>query len=384
MTLSFLFLMEFRSREKAIAMPNSFGFSAYASQNQESSAPKQLNLAAPPLPRNVVETRDEDAIFTSTVNQQLHQPPQHHSNNFLFQSNNSHQQNNAQRSRRDSDPKPSSGPTTRPNHHDASPSNAVVVATATISTGGVRYRECLRNHAAHLAGHVVDGCGEFMPGGEEGSPESFKCAACDCHRNFHRKETDDEPSPSPLPPPSLPMTTGTNCYLTYHPSKSITARPRNMVSSAQPVPNILQQPPQTQLHHHHQTQQRVPSASPRVAPAPYHGMMMAFGGGVPSESSSDDLNMLGARDEGHPSSETYGGSRKRFRTKFTQDQKQKMTEFAEKLGWRIQKQDEAEVQHFCDEAGVKRQVFKVWMHNNKQAMKRKQSGVEKLMIGSPK
>lgn len=370
-------------------MPNSFGFSAYASQNQESSAPKQLNLAAPPLPRDVVETRDEDAIFTSTVNQQLHQPPQHHSNNFLIQSNNSHQLN-AQRSRRDSgtpDPKPSSGPTTRPNHHDASPSNTVVVATATISTGGVRYRECLRNHAAHLAGHVVDGCGEFMPGGEEGTPESFKCAACDCHRNFHRKETDDEPSPSPsplpLPPPPLPITAGTNCYLTYHPSKSITAKPRNMVSSARPAPNILQQIPQTQLHHH-QTQQRVSSASPRVAPAPYHGTMMAFGRGVPSESSSDDLNMLGARDEGHPSSETYGGSRKRFRTKFTQDQKQKMTEFAEKLGWRIQKQDEAEVQQFCDGASVKRQVFKVWMHNNKQAMKRKQSCVEKLMIGSPK
>ncbi|KAK8481301.1 hypothetical protein V6N12_020156 [Hibiscus sabdariffa] len=49
-----------------------------------------------------------------------------------------------------------------------------------------------------------------------------------------------------------------------------------------------------------------------------------------------------------------------------------MVEFAEKLGWRIQKQDEQELQQFCAQVGVKRQVFKVWMHNNKQAMKKKQ------------
>jgi ZF-HD class homeobox domain-containing protein len=50
-----------------------------------------------------------------------------------------------------------------------------------------------------------------------------------------------------------------------------------------------------------------------------------------------------------------------------------MMEFAEKLGWRIQKQDEQEVQQFCSQVGVKRKVFKVWMHNNKQSMKKKQT-----------
>ncbi|EFJ17962.1 hypothetical protein SELMODRAFT_59934, partial [Selaginella moellendorffii] len=56
---------------------------------------------------------------------------------------------------------------------------------------------------------------------------------------------------------------------------------------------------------------------------------------------------------------------KRFRTKFSMDQKEKMYMFAEKVGWRIQKHDEAAVQHFCAEVGVKRHVLKVWMHNNK-------------------
>eukprot|EP00245_Coleochaete_scutata_P009142 TRINITY_DN2950_c0_g1_i1.p1 TRINITY_DN2950_c0_g1~~TRINITY_DN2950_c0_g1_i1.p1 ORF type:complete len:538 (+),score=94.46 TRINITY_DN2950_c0_g1_i1:267-1880(+) len=49
------------------------------------------------------------------------------------------------------------------------------------------YKECQRNQAACMGGQAVDGCGEFMPAGEEGTPDSFRCAACDCHRNFHRR-----------------------------------------------------------------------------------------------------------------------------------------------------------------------------------------------------
>nr|GMC86410.1 zinc-finger homeodomain protein 6-like [Ipomoea batatas] len=56
----------------------------------------------------------------------------------------------------------------------------------------IRYRECLKNHVANTSGHVADGCGEFMPSGEKGTPEALKCAACNCHRNFHRKESSSE------------------------------------------------------------------------------------------------------------------------------------------------------------------------------------------------
>ncbi|KAJ1403948.1 Homeodomain, ZF-HD class [Sesbania bispinosa] len=57
--------------------------------------------------------------------------------------------------------------------------------------------------------------------------------------------------------------------------------------------------------------------------------------------------------------------KKRSRTKFTQEQKEKMLGFAEKAGWRIQKLEESVVQKFCQEVGIKRRVLKVWMHNNK-------------------
>ncbi|XP_039030590.1 mini zinc finger protein 1-like [Hibiscus syriacus] len=51
----------------------------------------------------------------------------------------------------------------------------------------VRYGECQKNHAANIGGYEVDGCREFMPVAMEGTTGALTCAACGCHRNFHRK-----------------------------------------------------------------------------------------------------------------------------------------------------------------------------------------------------
>ncbi|KAK6942084.1 ZF-HD homeobox protein, Cys/His-rich dimerization domain [Dillenia turbinata] len=56
----------------------------------------------------------------------------------------------------------------------------------------VRYKECRKNHAASIGGYAVDGCREFMASGGEGTSTALKCAACGCHRNFHRKEIECE------------------------------------------------------------------------------------------------------------------------------------------------------------------------------------------------
>ncbi|GAV72048.1 hypothetical protein CFOL_v3_15537 [Cephalotus follicularis] len=69
--------------------------------------------------------------------------------------------------------------------------------------------------------------------------------------------------------------------------------------------------------------------------------------------------------------------KKRFRTKFTQEQKDKMLNFAEKVGSKIQKQEETVVQQFCQEIGVKRRVLKVWMHNNKHSLAKKEKCIKK-------
>ncbi|KAL8091507.1 hypothetical protein AgCh_033940 [Apium graveolens] len=69
-------------------------------------------------------------------------------------------------------------------------------SSSTSLVRSVRYAECQKNHAASIGGYAVDGCREFMANGEEGSTEAFNCAACGCHRNFHKREVDEVVSES--------------------------------------------------------------------------------------------------------------------------------------------------------------------------------------------
>ncbi|KAL6620758.1 hypothetical protein ACP70R_035897 [Stipagrostis hirtigluma subsp. patula] len=203
----------------------------------------------------------------------------------------------------------------------------------------VRYHECLRNHAAALGGHVVDGCGEFMPGAG-GGDDALRCAACGCHRSFHRKD-DGQRRPLLLPPPAPPP-----------PQTQAPVTP-----TAPRVPLLLPPP-------HPYAAGAAAASYPHYAPPFPYGGTPSGSGGTTTESSSEE--------RGPPSAAQAQGQqqharRKRFRTKFTPEQKEQMLAFAERLGWRMQKQDEALVEQFCAQVGVRRQVFKVWMHNNKHS-----------------
>lgn len=204
-----------------------------------------------------------------------------------------------------------------------------VTGTAHQQNRKPRYRECLKNHAVGIGGHAVDGCGEFMPAGVEGSLDALKCAACNCHRNFHRKETE---------PPS------SSAGELYHP------HPHQVM-------------PQFAAYY------RGPSGFLQVAGGGQHQRPLALpstSGGQSREREFDQEDMSNPMSLGGS-----GSSRKRFRTKFTQEQKERMLALAERLGWRIQKHDEEVVQQFCNETGVKRHVLKVWMHNNKHTLGKK-------------
>lgn len=191
------------------------------------------------------------------------------------------------------------------------------------SSGGgsrFRFRECLKNQAVNIGGHAVDGCGEFMPAGIEGTIDALKCAACGCHRNFHRKELSyfhhhHAPPHQPLPPPGF-----------YRLPAPVSYRPPP--SQAPPLQLALPPPPQRE-----RSEDRMETSSAE-----------AGGGGGGS------------------------GIRKRFRTKFTPEQKERMLALAETIGWRIQRQDDEVIQRFCQETGVPRQVLKVWLHNNKHTL----------------
>ncbi|KAK9072128.1 hypothetical protein SSX86_008560 [Deinandra increscens subsp. villosa] len=194
------------------------------------------------------------------------------------------------------------------------------------SGGGYRYRECLKNHALGVGGHALDGCGEFMSAGDDGTLDALKCAACNCHRNFHRKEVEGQQRQNHH------AAALRHQYITSPPYYHHHDRPAG----------YLQMTPAAPYSHHHQRPLALPSTS------------------------REDLEEIS-----NPSSSGGSGSRKRFRTKFTADQKEQMLAFSERLGWRIQKEDEAAVLQFCAETGVKRHVLKVWMHNNKHTVGKK-------------
>ncbi|XP_039137102.1 zinc-finger homeodomain protein 8-like [Dioscorea cayenensis subsp. rotundata] len=46
------------------------------------------------------------------------------------------------------------------------------------------FQECMRNFAAQTGGFVRDGCQQYLE--NPTAPEPNTCAACGCHRNFHR------------------------------------------------------------------------------------------------------------------------------------------------------------------------------------------------------
>lgn len=96
----------------------------------------------------------------------------------------------------------------------------------------IKYRECRRNHAVLIGGYAADGCGEFTPKGDQGTKEALLCEACDCHRNFHRKElikngtafpgSQHFPSPYGL---RCPMGNERNVSGFYYPLPAVSSQP---------------------------------------------------------------------------------------------------------------------------------------------------------------
>ncbi|XP_051126726.1 zinc-finger homeodomain protein 1-like [Andrographis paniculata] len=228
------------------------------------------------------------------------------------------------------------GPTfSDPPPHQPPAAAAAAAADSEAPQRRPKYRECQKNHAVGLGGYAVDGCGEFMPAGEEGTIEFLKCAACNCHRNFHRKESADAPAAAPPPP-----------YPLLNPHGHFGYRgPSGYLQVAAPPPGVQ-----------------------RATPPPLALPSSSGGGGAAS--GSRDYNEMEDYYYSNPNG-GGGGKSKRFRTKFTQEQKDKMLSLATRLDWKIQKQNEEMVQQFCVEIGVKRHVFKVWMHNNKNTLGKK-------------
>ncbi|MCL7036757.1 hypothetical protein MKW94_011595 [Papaver nudicaule] len=241
----------------------------------------------------------------------------------------------------------------RHNHtHQPQPTSAAIVV----------YRECLKNHAASLGGHSLDGCGEFMPSPNTNlnDPTSLKCAACNCHRNFHRRDPEEgthiieyrhHQAPPVLPTPQQQQP-GDQEAGNVSPSSSDSPPP---ISSAYNYPNSSA--PHMLL--------ALRTGGLSAVPSDNNNLIMGAG-----KMSTTITTTVGGQNNNSPNPTNgnvsiNGSGRKRIRTKFSQEQKDKMYLFSERLGWKLQKRDEGIIDEFCNEVGVERGILKVWMHNNK-------------------
>nr|CAB3481058.1 unnamed protein product [Digitaria exilis] len=236
------------------------------------------------------------------------------------------------------------------------------------------YRECLKNHAASIGGHALDGCGEFMPSPEtdRADPASFRCAACGCHRNFHRRLPDAPPSPPllalppPPPPQPAPAVAPPHVMRDTRAMRGEEAPPVDRVPSAyddeteeeesdegsdfeehRPFSPAMGPPPQP--------------GYPQPAMAPHMLLALSTGGALTTPAVAPRPQQPSLA----PMPAAAAMAKKRIRTRFSPEQKQRMQALSERLGWRLQKRDEAVVEETCREIGVTKGVFKVWMHNNK-------------------
>ncbi|CAN4110697.1 unnamed protein product [Withania somnifera] len=182
----------------------------------------------------------------------------------------------------------------------------------------VKYFECRHNYAASSMGHVLDGCGEFFPTGPPETPESFICAACHCHRNFHRKMEVEMEDRMELPILSID-----------HYSHGI------------PSPTVIvdgsQHPYLERPHHPRQTFNK------------------NKGFAIPAQGTEMDGGEIEV-------DEQSGFKRKRL----SDYQKERVLAFAEEvMGWRWTKYND-KVIPFCDEIGITPSYLKNWMDNNRR------------------
>ncbi|KAK4743218.1 hypothetical protein SAY87_001219 [Trapa incisa] len=235
-------------------------------------------------------------------------------------------------------------------HHNQPPPPALLAAAVT-------YRECLKNHAVSRGGNALDGCGEFMSSSTttQADSASFCCAACGCYRNFHRRD------PEVLPGHHTAATTAaaplSNQVVESH------SHHRHLPLPPPPPrsPDSTSPPAISLSYYSHPVHSRYPHNHHSVAPHVFLSLSAADNSPHPLHPSATLATLVSPI------------SQKRFRTKFTQLQKERMFEFAERVGWKMHKRDQEIILEFCQEIGVERGVLKVWMHNNKNTLGKKSS-----------
>ncbi|KAM0888240.1 hypothetical protein ACQ4PT_028465 [Festuca glaucescens] len=237
------------------------------------------------------------------------------------------------------------------------------------------YQECIRNHAALMGGHAVDGCGGYLASLQfnPADPASFMCVACGCHRNFHRHVMVEEEWPAqpqvallPAPPTAASVLQGPPQCGEETPEDRLPA-----VDGDDPKfdsdgleydderfvspPQLLQAPPA------HLTAPVAQQPPAYFSPSPQPPMLLSLNSSAPPPGAAQGqrLPVQVSPATAPPAYVGAAPAKKRLRTKFSVEKKQRMQELSELLEWRLQKHGQAIVDDWCRDNGMSKGVFKL-------------------------
>lgn len=222
-----------------------------------------------------------------------------------------------------------------------------------------RYGECRKNQAASTGTTAYDGCGEFVsadPG--EDSPD---CAACGCHRSFHLREESTilealKISPSRFrqifcSPYGEAAEEKTKRIATDRSSEEEAGRGKRAKTrfTAEQTEEMRSYAEKLGWKVSNESRERVKEFCDGIGVTRRKLRVWM------NNHSEANVRRL-AGEEGV----------KRFKTKFTADQTERMRSYAEKLTWKVGPEDREETEGFCNEIGVNLNNFMTWMNNHKE------------------
>ncbi|KAJ0252524.1 Zinc-finger homeodomain protein 13 [Hirschfeldia incana] len=231
-----------------------------------------------------------------------------------------------------------------------------------------RYGECRKNQAPIAAGTTAyDGCGEFVS--SDPGQDSLDCAACGCHRSFHHREES--------------LSGGTNTILEVlkiSPSqfRQIFCSPygdgetdeegKKRIATDRSPEEEAGRAKRVKTRFTTEQTEKMRSYAEKVGwkvSSESRERVKEFCDGIGVTRRKLRVWMNNHHEDKGRVDEEEEGRVKRFKTKFTAEQTERMRSYAEKLRWKVRAEDREETEVFCSEIGVNLNKFVIWMNNHK-------------------
>ncbi|CAH8390770.1 unnamed protein product [Eruca vesicaria subsp. sativa] len=222
------------------------------------------------------------------------------------------------------------------------------------------YGECRKNQAASTTTTTAyDGCGEFVSANP--AEDSLNCAACGCHRTFHLQEPLSDGAILEILKISPLQFRQIFCSPYGNTEERIVTDRSNEEGAKKRVKRRFTEEQREKMRSYAEKVGWKVSTESRERVKEF-----CDGIGVTRKNLRVWMNNNHNGVNGRRLDEEEGRVRKRFKTKFTAEQTEKMRRYAEKLTWKVRAEDRVETEGFCGEIGVSWNSFMIWMNNHKE------------------